>query len=75
MDDIEGNTNINANISPRVTASGAAVAPGRKITITETPEPETSATPVYRKPKITTINSYEEYLDFLNEDDRLCVIK
>jgi len=27
------------------------------------------------KPKITTISSAEEYLDFIAEDDRLCMVK
>ena len=29
----------------------------------------------HEKPKITSINSAEEYLDFLAQDDRLCMVK
>ena len=27
------------------------------------------------KPKITTLDSAEDYIDFLSEDDRLCMVK
>jgi hypothetical protein len=28
-----------------------------------------------QKPKITTISSAQEYIDFVSEDDRLCMVK